>query len=92
MTTQPEEDFDEPLRSEQEIAAEYKKLFDKVWWNRHMASGEHPGGRDVARGIEDRWGKEYLDPGDDVEWGICLGKMKALAWVLGSDWDGAGDT
>lgn len=49
-------------------------------------------GEDVARGIEDRYGKDFLDPGDDIEWGITLGKMMALAWALGSDWDGACDT
>lgn len=79
-------------RAYKDIDAEYKRLWDKVWWNRHMAAGEPEVGKGPARGIEDRYGKEFLYPGDDIEWGICLGKMMALAWVLGSDWDGAGDT
>jgi hypothetical protein len=79
-------------RTIKEIKAEYDKLWDKVWWNRHMAHGEPAVGQDAARGIEDRWSKEFLDPGDDVEWGICQGKMMALAWILGSDWERSGDT
>jgi hypothetical protein len=79
-------------RSVQEINAEYKKLWDKVWWNRHMALGEPEVGQGPARGVEDRYGKEFLDPGDDVEWGICQGKMMALAWIMGADWEESGDT
>ncbi|HEX9000826.1 MAG TPA: DUF4062 domain-containing protein, partial [Blastocatellia bacterium] len=29
---------------------------------------------------------------DDVEWGIIQGKMATLAWVMGSEWEGAFDT
>lgn len=86
-------------RNDDDIGKEYRRLWDKVWWNRHMYHHGNPeikdevqSGRSAARGIEDRWGKEFLEPGDDIEWGITLGKMMALAWVLGSDWDGSGDT
>ena len=67
----------------------YERFRDKVWWNRHMAHGEP---RDAARGVEEKYGLEFLEPGDDIEWGICLGKMMALAWVLGMEWEDAGDT
>lgn len=88
-------------RNENHISAEYQRLWDKVWWNRHMSHcraasasecPKHGLGCDPARGLEDRYGKEFLYPGDDVEWGICQGKMMALAWVLGSEWEGSGDT
>lgn len=86
-------------RTLKEIQTEYGKLWDKVWWNRHMSHDGNPeipdeidSGRAAARGVEDRWGKDFLDPGDDVEWGICQGKMMALAWVMGADWDESGDT
>lgn len=80
------------VRTETVIRREYSKLWDKVWWNRHMGGGEPTAGQKAAREIEKKYGREYLDPGDDVEWGVCLGKMMALAWVLGADWEGAGDT
>ena len=74
------------------VKAEYDRLRDKVWWNRHMGGGEPKVGRIAARCMEDKYGMDFLHPGDDIEWGICLGKMMALAWVLGAEWDEAGDT
>lgn len=87
-------------RSDNVIEGEYKKLWDKVWWNRHMSNhkrgcecDDEPGiGCDAARVILDRYGRQFLEPGDPVEWGITQGKMMALAWVHGSEWEGAGDT
>jgi hypothetical protein len=87
-------------RTNKEIDAEYRRLWDKVWWNRHM-SRHKPGcdcndeklvGCDPARALVEKYGLEFLDPGDDVEWGITQGKMMALAWVHGSEWEGSGDT
>lgn len=80
------------MRTKKEILSEHNKLWDKVWWNRHMSFGEPLVGQEPARGIEDRWGKDFLNPGDDIEWGICLGKMMALGWVQGMEWDESGDT
>jgi hypothetical protein len=79
-------------RPEETIRKKQQKLWDKVWWNRHMALGEPEAGRDKARALEDKYGKEFLIPRSEVEWGICLGQMMALAWVLGAEWDAAGDT
>ena len=79
-------------RGDDSIKKAYETFLDKVWWNRHMAHGEPAAGRDGARGVEEKYGLEFLEPGDDIEWGICLGKMMALAWVLGMEWEDAGDT
>lgn len=84
-------------RTGKEVGAEYSKWWDKVWWNRHMSrcTDDHDPptvGCDPARALEERYGREFLHPGDDIEWGITLGKMMALAWVLGMDWEEAGDT
>jgi hypothetical protein len=79
-------------RTEEIILEEYNKLWDKVWWNRHMACGEPELGRDAPRIKEDKYGKEWLITKSEVEWDICLGQMMALAWVLGAEWDAAGDT
>ena len=89
------------MRKTKEVVAEYDKLWDKVWWNRHMSHCEaetaskckkQGPGCDPARALEDRWGLAALNPGDQTEWGICQGKMMALAWVLGSEWEGSGST
>jgi hypothetical protein len=69
-------------RTKETIQKEQQKLWEKVWWNRHMACGEPEAGRNKARTLEDKYGKEFLIPKSEIEWGICLGKMMALAWVL----------
>jgi hypothetical protein len=79
-------------RGDDSIKKAYDRLWAKVWWNRHMASGEAAAGRDAARVIEEKYGLDFLEPGDDVEWGVCTGKMMALAWILGAEWEEAGDT
>jgi len=41
----------------------------------------------AARKVECRYGKKNLGPWDDFEWGMINGKLSALRWVLGDDWD-----
>lgn len=81
-------------RTRKQIEAEYGKYWDKVWWNRHWSVEREVNVAccDKARCIEDKYGKAFLHPGNDIDWGICLGKLEALAWMLGADWDEAGDT
>jgi hypothetical protein len=40
-----------------------------------------------ARRVECRYGKKNLGPWDHFEWGMINGKLSALRWVLGDDWD-----
>lgn len=94
-------------RNDNHILEEYSELQDRVWYVRKlimfekMESGEeerkpeHEPFIEAAikkmKKMEEEFGTENLVY-DDVEWGIVQGKMAALAWVLGSDWDGAFDT
>ncbi|MBB3071968.1 putative aspartyl protease [Paenibacillus baekrokdamisoli] len=41
----------------------------------------------AAAKVEERIGLEHLGPWDDFEWGMINGKLSALRWVLGDDWD-----
>jgi len=43
--------------------------------------------RKAARSVERRYGKKNLGPWDDFEWGMINGKLSALRWALGDEWD-----
>ena len=98
---QPDDDS-EPFqeRSKEEVAAVVDELTDKVWYNRHqelkelIEQGEEKVDPQIwrdalknAKKIEDKYGEDNLGPYDDFEWGMLNGKLSALRWLLGFEWD-----
>lgn len=87
-------------RPVKEIWKAGEEFRDKIWYDLHLYSvknGEFDDGmvpEDIrknafktAEEILNKFGEEELGPYDDFEAGILWGKLLALRWVLGADWD-----
>jgi len=48
--------------------------------------------QEAARKVEEKYGLDELGPWDDFEWGMLNGKMSAILWMLGEDWESTLDT
>lgn len=88
-------DFHEEPRDYDEIRAAEEELFDRIWYERsllHETEVEDVeallriAGPGRAR-VESKYGDEDLGPYSDFDWGMLNGKLSALRWVLGAEWD-----
>lgn len=90
---------EEPRRLDEILQAE-QEFFDRVWYERHLVfRHEHETGQnhrttpqvhqmalEAAERVQAR--RPDLHPCEnDFEWGTWNGKLSALRWVLGEDWD-----
>jgi len=97
-----ETDFQEEPRRLDEIVAAETEMFDRIWYHRsiqHDHRVEREGRieeikrhRAIAGTARSRVEATYTGPGQlgpytDFELGMLNGKMSALRWVLGSEWD-----
>jgi hypothetical protein len=97
-----ESDFREDPRRLDEILEAESELFDQIWYVRSLNHDLRlrQAGNDARlqehqelagparRRVEERFGgAEHLGSHDDFQWGMLNGKLSALRWVLGSDWD-----
>lgn len=69
---------------------EWEKGFKAKGWRynqTHITDSVWEGAVNVAKAKEREYGKKKLGPWDDFEWGMINGKLSALRWSLGDEWD-----
>jgi hypothetical protein len=92
-----------PLRSVKAILKAEQEFMDRIWYDRKLVliqrikEGRATITPEIRKGmlasmkrVETEYGgkkalREYYK--DDFEWGMMNGKLSALRWVLGDDWD-----
>lgn len=83
-----------------EVSEATNELCEKIWFDRHMSlryrveTGLEKVNEDIWKGalssaqrVIEKYGEENLGPYSDFEWGMINGKLSALRWVLGCEWD-----
>ena len=94
------DDTEEEVRTLKEVLEAENMFFDKIWFDRHLSleyrieqgmEDVNPeiwqGAMESARKVIEKYGEENLGPYSDFEWGMLNGKLSALRWVLGCEWD-----
>jgi hypothetical protein len=88
-----------PIRSVKEIVAAEDELFTRVWYGRKGTAAQYRAEgtpEDIIKGMlrgkrdaEKRFGKKSLmdNMKTDWDWGFVSGKLSAIRWVLGEEWD-----
>lgn len=90
---------DAPIRSVKRILAAENELFTRVWYGRKGSAKSYRDRgtpEDIIKGMlkekrkaEKRFGKKSLmeNVKSDWDWGFVSGKLSAIRWVLGEEWD-----
>jgi pyrimidine deaminase RibD-like protein len=93
-------------RNDTDILKTYEEFKDKFQWNRRQIMIEKAEAMKALSSqeralldfnkrfcaeLEEKYGKENLG-WDDFEWGFLQGKMSALSWVMGAEWEESLDT
>lgn len=94
------ENYEEQPRTLEEIIDAIDQFIDKIWFDRHLSlryrieNGKETVNPEIweralksAQRVIDKYGENNLGPYSDFEWGMLNGKLSALRWVLGDEWD-----
>ncbi|MDP2807198.1 MAG: hypothetical protein Q8O74_03550, partial [bacterium] len=87
-------------RTEEEIISAMNEFTDRLWYDRHQLLRQRvkkkltrvdptiwKGALKAAKAVEKKYGVENLGSQSDFDWGMLNGKLSALRWVFGDDWD-----
>lgn len=69
---------------------EWDKHFEKKrgsYSQRHIIDDVWKMAQAAAKRKEQQYGKKNLGPWDNFEWGMLNGKLSAIRWMLGDEWD-----
>jgi len=83
---------------EQAVIRAEQEIFDRVWYYRRLVSisnakrrGEDikkwDVGKDPAKRLRKKYGPNIGKYMSDFDWGFLQGKMSAIRWVLGDEWN-----
>jgi hypothetical protein len=73
-------------RSNTEVASAADELAERLWRVGHAMLGEPSEGRDADTRIRAKYGDDDVRA-DPFALGMLSGKLSALRWVLGDEWD-----
>ena len=95
-----EEVFDNEIRTLNEVEEAETEFFEKIWLDRHFSlkyrveelgkkidSEIWKSAQEFEQKLVAKYGEENIGPYSDFEWGMLNGKLSALRWVLGFEWD-----
>lgn len=90
----------EDIRSLEEVQKMQNMFFEKIWLDQLFSLEyrvEHLGekispeiwekAQESAARLVEKYGEDEIGPYSDFEWGMINGKLSALRWVLGDEWD-----
>ena len=94
------EDWEFKTRTMEKVQEAENEFYEKIWLDRHFSLeyrveelGEKIDpeiwrkARESAQKLIDKYGTDDIGPYSDFEWGMLNGKLSALRWILGCDWD-----
>lgn len=95
-----DDEYEITPRSMEEVADATEEFVEKIWFDRHLSRRYRveqgvetvdpkiwTGALNSAEKVIHKYGEENLGPYSDFEWGMLNGKLSALRWVLGEEWD-----
>lgn len=76
------------MRTRAEVQAAEEEYFDRYWYVVNRGSGAPTEGKSAQEALRRKYGSSIEQPvGDPFLEGELRGRLAALRWVLGSDWD-----